>query len=86
LLIFPLPVSLKFTCNIALNIFYIFTKQSSEKDLLSSSYLYSNLVSRLEGVNRAKLKFTNINTTTSRVSIRNKNESAREDAKQISSK
>src|SRR6187455_1462186 len=36
--------------------------------------------SRLEGggVNRAKLKFTNINTTTSRVSVRNKNESARE--------
>jgi hypothetical protein len=29
-------------------------------------------------VNRAKLKFTNINTTTSRVSVRNKTESARE--------
>jgi hypothetical protein len=42
--------------------------------------------SRLEGVNRAKLKFTNINTTTSRVSVRNKNESASEGAKQISSK
>ena len=39
--------------------------------------------SRLEGgVNRAKLKFTNINTTTSRVSVRNINESAREGAKQ----
>jgi hypothetical protein len=34
-------------------------------------------------VNRAKLKFTNINTTTSRVSVRNINESAREGAKQI---
>ena len=34
---------------------------------------------RLEGggMNRAKLKFTNINTTTSRVSVRNKNESER---------
>jgi hypothetical protein len=43
--------------------------------------------SRLEGgVNRAKLKFTNINTTTSRVSVRNRNESAREGAKQIASK
>jgi hypothetical protein len=43
--------------------------------------------SRLEGgVNRAKLKFTNINTTTSRVSVRNINESAREGVKQISSK
>jgi hypothetical protein len=43
--------------------------------------------SRLEGgVNRAKLKFTNINTTTSRVSVRNVNESAREGAKQIASK
>jgi hypothetical protein len=43
--------------------------------------------SRLEGgVNRAKLKFTNINTTTSRVSVRNVNESARDGAKQIASK
>jgi hypothetical protein len=43
--------------------------------------------SRLEGgVNRVKLKFTNINTTTSRVSVRNKNKSAREGAKQIASK
>jgi hypothetical protein len=33
--------------------------------------------SRLEGVNRAKLKFTNINTTTSRVSVRNIIESER---------
>jgi hypothetical protein len=41
--------------------------------------------SRLEGggVNRAKLKFTNINTTTSRVSVRNINESEKEGAKQI---
>jgi hypothetical protein len=37
-------------------------------------------------VNRAKLKFTNINTTTSRVSVRNINESAREGVKQIASK
>jgi hypothetical protein len=45
------------------------------------------LDSHLEGgVNRAKLKFTNINTTTSRVSVRNINESAREGAKQIASK
>jgi hypothetical protein len=43
--------------------------------------------SRLEGgVNRAKLKFTKIITTTSRVSVRNINESAREGAKQIASK
>jgi hypothetical protein len=43
--------------------------------------------SRLEGggVNRAKLKFTNINTTTSRVSVRDIIESAREGAKQIAS-
>jgi hypothetical protein len=33
-----------------------------------------------------KLKFTNINTTTSRVRVRNKDESAREGAKQIASK
>ena len=43
--------------------------------------------SRLEGgVNRAKLKFTKIITTTSRVSVRIINESAREGAKQIASK
>jgi hypothetical protein len=43
--------------------------------------------SRLEGgVNRANLKFTNLSTTTSRVSVRNINESEREGAKQIMSK
>jgi hypothetical protein len=43
--------------------------------------------SRLEGgVNRAKLKFIKIITTTSRVSVRIINESAREGAKQIASK
>jgi hypothetical protein len=43
--------------------------------------------SRLEGgVNRAKLKFSKIITTTSRVSVRNIIESTREGAKQIASK
>jgi hypothetical protein len=43
--------------------------------------------SRLEGgVNRANLKFINLSTTTSRVSIRNMNESEREGQKQIASK
>jgi hypothetical protein len=43
--------------------------------------------SRLEGrVNRANLKFINLITTTSRVSVRNKNESEREGAKQIANK
>jgi hypothetical protein len=43
--------------------------------------------SRLEGgVNRANLKFINLSTTISRVSVRNINESEREDAKQIVSK
>jgi hypothetical protein len=37
-------------------------------------------------VNRAKLKFTNINTTISRVSVRNNKGSEREGAKQIVSK
>jgi hypothetical protein len=40
----------------------------------------------LEGVNRANLKFNNLNTTTSRVSVRNRNESEKEGAKQIVSK
>jgi hypothetical protein len=41
---------------------------------------------RLEGgVNRAKLKFSKIITTTSRVSVRNIIESAKEGAKQIAS-
>jgi hypothetical protein len=37
-------------------------------------------------VNRAKLKFTKTITTTSRVSVRNISETARDDAKQIASK
>jgi hypothetical protein len=37
-------------------------------------------------VNRANLKFINLSTTTSRVSVRNINKSAREGEKQISSK
>jgi hypothetical protein len=37
------------------------------------------------GVNRANLKFTNLITTTSRVSVRNIIESVREGAKQIAS-
>jgi hypothetical protein len=41
--------------------------------------------SRLEGVNRANLKFINLSTTTSRVSVRNINESERE-GKKITSK
>jgi hypothetical protein len=42
--------------------------------------------SRLEGgVNRAKLKFTKLITSTSRVSVKNNNESEREGAKQIAS-
>jgi hypothetical protein len=42
--------------------------------------------SRLEGVNRANLKSINLSTTTSRISVRNINESEREGAKQIVSK
>jgi hypothetical protein len=43
--------------------------------------------SRLEGrVNRANLKFINLSTTTSRVSVRNINESEREGEKQIAGK
>jgi hypothetical protein len=37
-------------------------------------------------VNRANLKFINLSTTTSRVSVRNINESEREGTKQIVSK
>ena len=39
-----------------------------------------------EGVNRAKLKFIKLITTTSRVSVRNIIESAREGEKQIAGK
>jgi ribosomal protein L34E len=46
----------------------------------------SKVESRLEGVNRANLKFINLSTTTSRVSVRNMNESEREGEKQIVSK
>jgi hypothetical protein len=45
------------------------------------------LESRLEGgVNRANLKFINLSTTTSRVSVRNMDESEREGEKQIAGK
>jgi hypothetical protein len=37
-------------------------------------------------VNRANLKFMNLSTTTSRVSVRNMNESKREGEKQITGK
>jgi hypothetical protein len=37
-------------------------------------------------MNRENLKFINLSTTTSRVSVRNMNESEREGAKQIASK
>jgi hypothetical protein len=37
-------------------------------------------------VNRVNLKFNNLNTTTSRVSVRNRNESERESTKQIVNK
>jgi hypothetical protein len=47
---------------------------------------YIQCDSRLEGVNTAKLKFTKLITTTSRVSVRNNNESEREGAKQIANK
>jgi hypothetical protein len=48
-------------------------------DVISNWYTESCLEG---GVNRAKLKFININTTTSRVSVRNMIESAREGGKQ----
>jgi hypothetical protein len=38
LVIFLLPKSLIFSCNIALNLFYILKEQSSEEDLLPSSH------------------------------------------------
>jgi hypothetical protein len=54
---------------------------------LTSSCLTILAESRLEGgVNRAKLKFSKIITTTSWVSVRNIIESEREGAKQIKSK
>jgi hypothetical protein len=47
---------------------------------------FSLFESRLEGVNRANLKFINLSTTTSRVSVRNMNGSEREGEKQITGK
>jgi hypothetical protein len=56
------------------------------KKMKKYSNPYSDSESRLEGVNRANLKFINLSTTTSRVSVRNINESEREGEKQIASK
>jgi hypothetical protein len=62
-----------------------FSKPGAEGPLTRRTPLSTD--SRLEGgVNRAKLKFSQIITTTSRVSVRNINESTREGAKQIASK
>jgi hypothetical protein len=57
-------------------------KQTDDASTLAKDLLGE---SRLEGVNRAKLKFTKLITTTSRVSVRNRNESEREGVKQIAS-
>ena len=49
--------------------------------------MHMDTESRLEGgVNRANLKFIDLITTTSRVSVRNINESEREGEKQIAGK
>jgi hypothetical protein len=55
--------------------------------MLAASAQSIDIESRLEGggVIRAKLKFTKLITTTSRVSVRNRNESEREGVKQIES-
>jgi hypothetical protein len=59
------------------------------QELLVHKWLSLITESRLErggGVNRANLKFINLITTISRVSVRNINESEREGEKQIMSK
>jgi hypothetical protein len=53
--------------------------------MLKKSCMMMLLESRLDGVNRVKLKFIKLITTTSRVSVRNIIESEREGAKQIAS-
>jgi uncharacterized protein (DUF2147 family) len=51
-----------------------FDVESGDEDSEDRPWRPSHTDSRLEGgVNRAKLKFTKINTATSRVSVRNKN-------------
>jgi hypothetical protein len=57
-------------------------------DRVKSIHICNIPESRLEGggVNRANLKFLNLSTTTSRVSVRNMNESERDGEKQIVSK
>jgi hypothetical protein len=64
----------------------IITSWQKLKDMLITSFQGFQTESRLEGgVNRANLKFTNLITTTSWVSVRNIIESEREGAKQIAS-
>jgi hypothetical protein len=60
---------------LSLSILLVVSVSSSSSFALSGSGLDSCLEG--EGVNRAKLKFFKIITTTSRVSVRNINESAR---------
>jgi hypothetical protein len=53
---------------------------------IDQNIINENCKSFRGGVNRANLKFINLCTTTSRVSVRNMNESEREGEKQIASK
>jgi hypothetical protein len=62
------------------------TKLTEEEKLLEEKTArFVEWKSLRGGVNRAKLKFTKLITTTSRVSVRNIFKSAREGAKQIAS-
>jgi hypothetical protein len=67
---------------------YVWNVFSNDETMQIVTYIEvcMKLESRLEGgVNRAKLKFTKLITTTSRVSVRNIIESEREGGKQIAS-
>jgi hypothetical protein len=52
-----------------------------QKDRTTTLFSKNLFESHLEGVNRVNLKFINLSTTTSRVSVRNMNESEREGKK-----
>jgi hypothetical protein len=67
----------------------VYTRKGGGIDLPPNRHtrrIFRQPESRLEGVNRANLKFINLSTTTSWVSVRNINESEREGEKQIAGK
>jgi hypothetical protein len=68
------------------NHFFVFHNEHVKSTTLGPKLMFGVWKSPRGGVNRGNLKFINLSTTTSQVSVRNMNESEREGGKQITGK